>query len=215
MKTCGSALIAGFAVSFAGSSAAQLSFSFDEAAFAAGSNASDDYASYTTAGGADVAIPLAGGAATFGDFIYTPIGSEAGFGELEIRAADAGETDAENSLIAFLDGSPDNFSFSIQAVGGPMNAIGFVFFCAASFGGAIVSFDNGESFSIGDQLASPATGFLGISSATPFTTVTFDVADTSSFEGLFIETIYADVIPAPATASLIALSGLAAARRRR
>jgi len=204
------------AIAFAGSAAhGQLTFSFDEAMFAANSNASDTYASYTTPGGPDVAIPISGGSATFGDFIYTPMGTEAGLGELEIRAASSSEPASENSLFGFLDGDPDNFWFSIQAVGGPMNAIGFDFTSADSLGGSIVSFDNGESFRVADQLGNPGSGFLGVSSASAFSTVTFEVADLSSFEGVFIETIYADVIPAPGTALLVVGGALCCGRRRR
>lgn len=205
----------GAVVAFCAGSAANatLTFSFDEVAFAAASNASDTYAAYASPGGPDLAIPLAGGAVTLGDFIYTPMGTEAGLGELEVRAASSSEAATENSLFAFLDGNPDNFSFSIQAVGGPMNAIGFDFFSAASLGGAVVTFDTGDSFSVGTVMGSPGTGFLGIMSDTPFNEVTFEVENLASFEGLFIETIYADVVPAPA--SVLPLAGLAAFTRRR
>lgn len=210
-----SPIVVGAVVAFCAGSAANaaLNFSTDEGAFAAASNASDTYAAYTTAGGPDVPIPLAGGAVTLGDFIYTPIGSEAGLGELEVRAASSTETDAENSLFGFLDGDPDKFSFSIQAVGGPMNAIGFDFTSAASLGGTIVSFDTGDSFSVGTVMGGSGTGFLGITSDSPFSEVTFEVENLASFEGIFIETIYADVVPAPA--SVIPLAGLAAFARRR
>ena len=194
---------------------AQLSFSFDEAMFAANSNAMDDYAPYATPGGPDLPIPVADGPTTLGAFTYTALGSEAGLGELEIRSASSSEPASENSLFAFLDGDPDNFSFTIQAVGGPMNAIGFDFLSASSLGGTIISFDNGESFAVGDQLPSPGTGFLGVTSVTPFTTVSFKVQDQTSFEGMFIETLYADVVPAPTGA--LAMTGLMALglRRRR
>lgn len=212
MLSIKTALCAGLVVG-APCAAAQLSFSFDEVSFASMSNAFDDYSAYATPGGVDLPIPVADGTTFLGDFGYKPIGSEAGFGELEVRAAGSTEPASENSLFGFLDGDPA-FSFAIEAVGGPMNAIGFNFTSADSLGGTILTFDNGESFRVADVLGNPGTGFLGITSATSFNSVTFEVADAGSFEGIFIETIYADVVPSPATGSLLAFAGVVARRRR-
>jgi len=209
------ALLAGAAVATAATAAhATLTFSFDEMAFAAAATNSDDFSAYLTPGDGD--LDLTGGPTQLGDFIYTPIGSTDGFGDLEIRDPGAGDPAEDNSLFAFLDGSPDNFSFSITSASGlPFNGFGANFTSAASFGGTTVSLDNGDSFNIGDQLADPATGFLGWTSDTTFSTITFSVTNDSDFEGIFFETIYADIVPTPGVLSIAGLAGVAAARRRR
>jgi hypothetical protein len=195
---------------------AVLTFELDEAAFNASlaNPVAEDFAAFATPGGPDVPIPLSGGPAVFGPLILTPMGTEAGLGELEIRAASSSEPATENSLFGFLDGTPDDFSFSIEFVDGPLNAFGANYTSAASLGGSTVSLDTGDSFDMINQLGSPGTGFLGFYSDTPFTTITFSVTDKQSFEGTFIEDVVGDVVPEPASALLLLLGAAAAIRRR-
>lgn len=196
----------------AGSASAALTFSFDEAAFGAASNVIDDFSAYANPGDPDISILTP---TVLGVFEYTPIGSLLGFGELEIRS---GPTPAENSLFAFLDGNPENFSFSVSATGGPLNAFGFNVTSGSSFGGTTVTLDTGDTFDLSDfpvELGALGDGFIGFTSDTPFSSVRFDVENPSDFEGVSFNTFYADVVPAPGAAGLIGLAGLAAARRRR
>jgi hypothetical protein len=194
---------------------ATLTFETDEATFNATilNPVADDFSAYATPGGPDVPIPLAGGPAIFGPLILTPLGSEADLGELEIRAANSGEPASENSLFGFLDGTPDDFAFSIEFVDGPLNAFGAEYLSAASLGGSTVALDTGDSFIMENQLGSPGTGFLGFYSDVPFTTITFSVTDKSSFEGMFIERLVGDVVPEPASALLLLAAALVMRRR--
>lgn len=204
--------IGGIALTAASANAA-LTFSFDEAAFAAGSNVIDDFSAYAAAGDptVDILSPT-----VFGAFQYTPIGSTAGLGALELRSGISSA--ADNQIFAFLDGSPDNFSFSVTSVGGPLNAFGFDVSSGSSFGGTTVTLNTGDTFNLSDfdaELDGNGTGFLGFASDTPFTSIRFDVENDAEFEGVFFNTFYADVVPAPGAAGLLGLAGLAAVRRRR
>ena len=74
----------------------------------------------------------------------------------------------------------------------------------------------GETIAFDDYLADPGTGFLGVVSDTPFTTVVFD-ADGGGYtnEQFYMDDLSFSNIPEPATLSLLGLGALGLVRRRR
>ncbi len=211
IKLATAAVLAAAAPSFA-----VLTFSDDEAAFVAGlSNPVTEDFGFVPAGAADVSFPIADGRQAAGSIFLTPFGTESGLGELEIRPASSVEPSSEADLFAFLDSSPDAFGFTID-FGAPVTSFGGNFFSASSFGGSTITLDNGDSFDVASSLIGPdGSGFLGFTSDTSFTDITFTVTGDTDFEGLFIQDVVADLVPEPATLSFLAVGTLALVRRRR
>lgn len=138
-----------------------------------------------------------------------------GDGALDILAGGAfGNIDGTNFLDAETGADPHErveFGFNGQAV----TAFGADFFSPFSGDGVGVEID-GELFLL-DYITDFNTGFFGVVSTGSFDSVAVvGNPDTPSFQELWsADNVSYAAVPAPSTAALLGLGGLAAARRRR
>lgn len=188
----------------ANSALAQLSFTSDEAAFAAAADIADDFSSYATAGSST----------TFsdGDLLGQFLVNHNGFAtDVQVTA---GVTPAENELTVFLDEIALT-EFTLSSTGQAWTAFGMDVTNAFVVPGIIeIELSNGDSFSLADQVPS-GVGFVGFTSDTSFDSVTVRIAGGAFFGSLSLDAVYAASVPAPGTAALAGLAGMAAIRRRR
>jgi hypothetical protein len=96
----------------------------------------------------------------------------------------------------------------------------YAFTGAVSIDNITVTFDNGQSSSLGGATgATSGSGFVGVWNQNPFGSNWYKVASitlsTSGAGTLTIDTIYVGLVPAPGAVALVGVAGLVGSRRRR
>ena len=121
----------------------------------------------------------------------------------------------DNELSLFIDdGNIQSFTFDFD---GPIDTFGAAFAFANPVPGLglIFSFNNGEVFELNSDTVAGYDGnlYVALSSSTAFTS--FTITSANGIDGFDIDDVVTGLVPSPGAASLLALAGLAAARRRR
>lgn len=162
---------------------------------AAGTATHDDLSSYGT-------ISLAPGANDFDGYTVTLAGASTG------SAAINSATNFTFTLNTGLDSITYTFDSAVSGFGA-------VWLNSFVSNGITMSIDGGESFNLEDYYAAANFDFLGFAGGS-FTTVTITATDPlGGSEFAAISDVYYTPVPAPASAALLGLGGLAMTRRRR
>ncbi len=177
----------------------QLSFEFNEATFDAG-----------------LSNPFEYGFDGFPDTSYSGAEAAAGvdFGFFTVTASDvssiSGDLNVTNQILnIFLDNNnAPSYTLTFDS---PVTAFGADYGVPNGISGDTIVTVDGMTNSI-SQIGLVSTGFLGITSANPFTEITFGPG---SFDNFSIDNLTFDLVPEPSSAAIFGLVGLASLRRRR